>query len=288
MASLRDIRRRIKGVKNIRQVTRAMNMIAAARLRRAQSKAESARPYAERLSEILQDVVATSGGASRHPLMAQRPVKSVALVLVTADRGLCGPFNAGIIREAQRFLIDQTVPVQLITVGRKGRDHFQRLGYTIAQHFLQPSRDVKLEEVSTISKQIISDYSAAKYDQVYLAYARFASVLRSEPKVIQLLPLGQPSGSPKSTKTPYQFEPDADELLNILLPQYIEVLIYRALVESLASEQAARMIAMKAATDSASDMITSLTREYNGARQTSITTALLEVVAGADALEKKE
>jgi F-type H+-transporting ATPase subunit gamma len=288
MASLRDIRRRIKGVKNIRQVTKAMNMIAAARLRRAQAKAESARPYAERLSEILKDVVASSGGASRHPLMAQRPVKSVALVLVTADRGLCGAFNAGIIREAQRFLINQTVPVELITIGRKGREHFQRLGYNIAQHFPQPSRDVPLEEIGKISKKIIADYGAAKYDQVHLGYAKFVSVLRSEPTVIQLLPIGQPDEKATVAKTAYQFEPEAEELLDILLPQYIEVLIYRALVESLASEQAARMVAMKAATDSASDMITGLTREYNSARQGSITTALLEVVAGADALAKKE
>jgi F-type H+-transporting ATPase subunit gamma len=288
MASLRDIRRRIKGVKNIRQVTRAMNMIAAARLRRAQSKAMSARPYAERLSEILQDVVASSGGAGRHPLMADRPVKNVALVLITADRGLCGPFNAGIFREAQHFLNEQTVPVEIVTVGRKGRDHFQHLGYKISQHFPQPSRDVRLEEVGNISKRIIADYGASKYDKVYLAYAKFVSVLRSEPTVIQLLPLNRPEATKQGPKTAYQFEPDVDELLDILLPQYIEVLAYRALVESLASEQAARMVAMKAATDSASDMITSLTREYNGARQGSITTALLEVVAGADALAKKE
>jgi len=289
MASLRDIRRRIKGVKNIRQVTRAMNMIAAARLRRAQAKAESARPYAERLSEILRDVVASSGGAGHHPLMAQREVKTVALVLVTADRGLCGAFNAGIIREAQRFLIDQAVPVEIITVGRKGREHFQRLGYKIAQHFPQPSREVRLEEVGNISKRIITDYGAARYDQVYLAYAKFVSVLRSQPVVARLLPLGQTEDAAKTTtKTAYQFEPDAEELLNTLLPQYIEVLVYRALVESLASEQAARMVAMKAATDSASDMINGLTREYNGARQGSITTALLEVVAGADALARKE
>jgi len=288
MASLRDIRRRIKGVKNIRQVTRAMNMIAAARLRRAQTKALSARPYAERLSEILQDVVASSGGSSRYPLMAERETKNVALVLITSDRGLCGPFNAGIFREAQRFLNEQTMPVEIITVGRKGRDHFQHLGYKISQHFPQPSRDVRLEEVGNISKRIIADYGAAKYDKVYLGYAKFVSVLRSEPTVIQLLPLGQTDGAGKATQTAYQFEPDADELLDILLPQYIEVLVYRALVESLASEQAARMVAMKAATDSASDMITSLTREYNGARQGSITTALLEVVAGADALTKKE
>ncbi|MEI8063993.1 MAG: F0F1 ATP synthase subunit gamma, partial [Verrucomicrobiota bacterium] len=126
MASLRDIRRRIKGVKNIRQVTRAMNMIAAARLRRAQSKAESARPYAERITGILQDVVSSSGGAARHPLMASREVKRIALVIVTSDRGLCGAFNAGIIREAQHFLQAQRVPVDVITVGRKAREHFHR------------------------------------------------------------------------------------------------------------------------------------------------------------------
>src|SRR5712671_527947 len=152
MASLRDIRRRIKGVKNIRQVTKAMNMIAAARLRRAQQKAESARPYADRLAEILQDVMTSSGGAARHPLMAKREVKKIALVIITADRGLCGAFNAGIIREAQRFLRERTQPVELITVGRKARDHFQRLDCTIAQHFIQPSRDVRLEEVGGVSK----------------------------------------------------------------------------------------------------------------------------------------
>jgi F-type H+-transporting ATPase subunit gamma len=288
MASLRDIRRRIKGVKNIRQVTKAMNMIAAARLRRAQQKAESARPYAERLSEILQDVVASSRGAARHPLMAKREVKRIAIVLITSDRGLCGAFNAGVIRETQRFLNGQTVPVDIISVGRKGREYFQRLGYNVVQSLPQPSRDVRLEEVGNITKQVITDYGLAKYDQVYLAYARFISVLRSEPTVTQLLPLGQPDGSrAQASQTAYQFEPDAEELLNTLLPQYIEVLAYRSLVESLASEQAARMMAMKAATDSASDMIHSLSREYNSARQTSITTALLEVVAGADALAKK-
>jgi F-type H+-transporting ATPase subunit gamma len=287
MASLRDIRRRIKGVKNIRQVTRAMNMIAAARLRRAQSKAESARPYAVRLAEILQDVVASSGGAARHPLMARRPVARVALVLVTADRGLCGAFNAGIIREAQRFLREQRVPVELITVGRKGRDHFQRLGVTIAQHFPQPSRDVRLEEIGAIAKRIVGDYGRGHYDEVHLAYAQFVSVLKSQPVVSPLLPLATAATSDKPARAAYEFEPSAGQLLDSLLPQYIEVLVYRALVESLASEQAARMVAMKAATDSASEMITGLTREYNNARQASITSQLLEVVSGADALAKE-
>ena len=287
MASLRDIRRRIKGVKNIRQVTRAMNMIAAARLRRAQSKAESARPYAERITGILQDVVSSSGGAARHPLMASREVKRIALVIVTSDRGLCGAFNAVIIREAQHFFQKQTVPVDVITIGRKAREHFQRLDANIVQQFPQPSRDVRLEEIGAIAKQVITDYGTGKYDQVFLAYAKFISVLKSQPAVTQLLPLAQPAASDKQQHAAYEFEPSAEELLNTLLPQYVEVLIYRSLVESLASEQAARMVAMKAATDSASDMITGLTRQYNNARQASITSQLLEVVSGADALEKK-
>ncbi len=287
MASLRDIRRRIKGVKNIRQVTRAMNMIAAARLRRAQGKAESARPYAERITGILQDVVSSSGGAARHPLMASREVKRIALVIVTSDRGLCGAFNAGIIREAQHFFQKQTVPVDVITIGRKAREHFQRLDANIVQQFPQPSRDVRLEEIGAIAKQVITDYGTGKHDQVFLAYAKFVSVLKSQPAVTQLLPLAQPAASDKQQRAAYEFEPGAEELLNTLLPQYVEVLVYRSLVESLASEQAARMVAMKAATDSASDMITGLTRQYNNARQASITSQLLEVVSGADALEKK-
>jgi F-type H+-transporting ATPase subunit gamma len=286
MPSTREIRRRIRGVKNIRQVTRAMNMIAAARLRRAQTKAESARPYAERVSEILQDVQ-VSGIGGRHPLLARREANRIGLLLVTSDRGLCGAFNAAIIREADRFLSEQTAEVGLITVGKKGRDYFRMRGVRIDEHFAQPSRDVSLEELGAISKRVISDYGNERYDRVYLAFSAFKSVLQSAPTILQLLPIEkESSGKAVAIHTAvYQFEPEADDLLNILLPQYVEVLIYRALVESLASEQAARMIAMRAATDSASDMIDGLTREYNRVRQTSITTQILEVVSGAEALE---
>lgn len=285
MASTREIRRRIRGVKNIKQVTRAMNMIAAARLRRAQTKAESARPYAERLREILQDVQAAGGGA-RHPLMLERSVRRIGLVLITSDRGLCGAFNASIIREAEHFLRDRAGQVGLITIGKKGRDFFRARGASIDEHFAQPSRDVRLEELGAISKRVISDYSKGRYDQVFLAFSQFVSVLKSTPTVMQLLPLGKAAALKASTaKASYQFEPQAEALLNTLLPQYVEVLLYRALVESIASEQAARMIAMKAATDSASDMIDGLTRQYNRVRQTSITTQILEVVSGAEALQ---
>jgi len=287
MPSTRDIRRRIRGVKNIKQVTRAMNMIAAARLRRGQSKAESARPYAERLREILQDVLAGGVGA-RHPLLVKRGVKRVGVVLITSDRGLCGGFNAAIIREAAQLIAEQTAEVGLLTVGKKGRDHFRARGAVIDQHFAQPSREVKLEEVGAITKRVIADYTTARYDQVYLVFASFVSVLKSQPTALQLLPLEKPSAQTKQERASYQFEPQAEVLLDTLLPQYVEVLIYRALVESLASEQAARMVAMKAATDSASDMIDQLSRQYNRARQGSITTQILEVVSGAEALEQSE
>ncbi len=289
MPSTRDIRRRIRGVKNIKQVTRAMNMIAAARLRRAQVKAESARPYAERLREIFQDVLASVSGG-KHPLLARREPKRIAIVLISSDRGLCGAFNAGILREVEQFVAKQTAEVTLITIGKKGRDHFQRRGLGITQHFAQPSRDVRLDEVNPVIRQVTSDYISGKYDQVWLAFSQFISVMKAVPAVIQLIPLEKPAGGQGQTPrtTAYQFEPDVEDLLNTLLPQYVEVLLYRALVESLASEQAARMIAMKAATDSASDMIHDLTRKYNRIRQTSITTQILEVVSGAEALEQKD
>jgi F-type H+-transporting ATPase subunit gamma len=287
MASTREIRRRIRGVKNIKQVTRAMNMIAAARLRRGQSKAESARPYAERLREIMQDVLA-GGVGGRHPLLVKREVKRIGVVLITSDRGLCGGFNAAIIREAAQLIAEQTAQVGLLTVGKKGRDHFRTRGMAIDQHFAQPSREVKLEELGAITKQVIADYSSGRYDQIFLVFASFVSVLKSQPTALQLLPLEKPSAQTKQERASYQFEPEAEVLLDTLLPQYVEVLIYRALVESLASEQAARMVAMKAATDSASDMIDQLSRQYNRARQGSITTQILEVVSGAEALEHAE
>lgn len=286
MPSTRDIRRRIRGVKNIKQVTRAMNMIAAARLRRAQGKAESARPYAERLSSILQDVQA--GGGGRHPLLQKREVNKVGLLLITSDRGLAGAFNSNIIREASHFIDRQSAPLGLITVGKKGRDYFRHRGRSIDEHFVQPSREVTLDEVGAISKRVISDYTAGKYDQIFIGYSNFISVLKAGPVVTQLLPIEPVRTETKTAeqKAGYEFEPSGGELLDVLLPQYVEVLIYRALIESLASEQAARMVAMKAATDSASEMIDSLTRDYNRIRQTSITTQLLEVVSGADALAK--
>jgi len=204
MASTREIRRRIRGVRNIKQVTRAMNMIAAARLRRAQSKAESARPYAERIREILQDVQAGGGGA-RHPLMQERTVSRIGVLLVTSDRGLCGAFNASVTRETEHFLAEQSAEAGLITVGKKGRDHFRARGTVIDQHFAQPSRDVRLDELGPISKYVMTEYTSGRYDRIYVAAARFVSVLKSTPSVDQLLPLEQPRREKERQTTAYQF-----------------------------------------------------------------------------------
>jgi F-type H+-transporting ATPase subunit gamma len=283
MPSTRDIRRRIRSVKNIKQITRAMNMIATARLRRAQAKAESARPYAARISEVLQDVLACCADG-QHPLLAQRPVTRIGLVAITSDRGLCGTFNAGLIREVEEFMRKQTAQAGLITAGRKGREYFERRGAMIDSQFPQPSREVALWEYSAISKAVMTGYVERRYDCIYLAYTQFVSVLKSTPVVKRLLPLEKPTALEKRAQAFYQFEPAAEALLDTLLPQYVEVLLYQALVESQASEQAARVVAMNVAAEGAEEMIGTLTRKYNRARQASITTQILEVASGAEAL----
>jgi F-type H+-transporting ATPase subunit gamma len=271
-------------VKNIKQITRAMNMIATARLRRAQAKAESARPYADRINEVLQDVQACCAGG-QHPLLAERSVTRIGLVVITSDRGLCGTFNASLIREVEEFLGKQTAQAGLITVGRKGREHFERRGAMIDSQFTQPSREVALGEFSPIGNAVMTGYIERRYDRIYLAYTQFVSVLKSTPVVKQLLPLEKPMAMEKRARAFYQFEPAAEAILDTLLPQYVETLLYRALVESQASEQAARVVAMNTAADGAEEMIGTLTRKYNRVRQASITTQILEVVSGAEALE---
>ncbi|MCX7886131.1 MAG: ATP synthase F1 subunit gamma [Verrucomicrobiae bacterium] len=289
MPSIRDIRQHIRGIRNIRQVTRAMNMTAAARLRRAQAKLENSRAYAQRLGSLLQLTLSATAKA-RHPMLDQRPLRRAALLVISSDRGLCGPFNSAILREAGRFVEQQRTDVGLIVVGRKARDFFQRMGIALDAYFPQPSREVTSRELRAISETILQHYCNGHSDQVHIVYAHFVSALKNEPRVLQLLPV-HPSGIVAETARAGfapQFEPPAEQLLDALLRQYLENLVYTALVESFASEQASRMIAMKAATDSATEMIESLTHQYNRARQTAITTQILEVVSGAEALKHAE
>jgi F-type H+-transporting ATPase subunit gamma len=266
MATAREIRRRIRSVKNIRQITRALEAVSASKVRRAQDAVQGTRPYASKARQLLADVAALAGGETRHPLLTRRDVvNSAYILLITSDRGLCGAFNTNVAREAFDFARDYGKPVSYVTIGRKGRDFLHRRGRNIVAEF-------------------------AKCDEVYLAYTEFRSMVSQRPVIRRLLPLAAeelagdlPKGGPRPA---YDFEPGPVEILDGLLPRLTEMQVYVAVLESLASEHAARMVAMRNATDSASDLIFSLTLSYNKARQQGITNELLDIAGGTSALEQ--
>jgi F-type H+-transporting ATPase subunit gamma len=286
MPGTKEIRRRIRSVISIQQITRAMEMIAVSRLKRAEDRLRSARPYAEKIQELMESL-APSLPRVDHPLLVKREVKRIGLVLITSDKGLCGGYNTNVISRASRF-IDQCTDreIRLILVGRKGYDFFRRKGYPIDHTLLQISKEISLQEVKEISGVIVKGFQEARYDEVDLIYTRFQSAVATHPTVLKLLPLessevlkkgGEITGEPI-------FEPTAEEIMALLLPKYLEAQIYKGMVESVASEQGARMVSMKSATENAEEMISTLTLSYNKARQASITKELLEVTTGAEAL----
>jgi len=290
--NLRDIRRRIRGVRNIQQVTRAMDMVASARLRRAQARVEAARPYSERMQEILRDLQAIVASLD-HPLLRARPVARAGIVVLTSDRGLCGAYNSNVLREAELLIesLGQT-PYGVIAIGRKGIGYYRRHAAPLDTAFPSPGTRPTLEEIRAIAQHLIGAYLAGQYDRIDLVFTRFVSTMRGEPVSVPLLPLARPGAGREAAPGPlgpvpdYLFEPSAAEVLGQLLPQYVEVLVQRALLDAVASEQAARMVAMRNATDNANDLILELTKTYNRVRQTSITTQILEVVSGANALRE--
>jgi F-type H+-transporting ATPase subunit gamma len=286
MPSLIDIRRRIRSVRNTQQITKAMKMVSAAKLRRAQERALAARPYGAMLQQILANVAeaaSQSPDAAGHPLLAVRPEQRVLLVVVTADRGLAGGFNANLIRLAQRFADDrrsQEVSFQLI--GKKGRDYFRKRSRNIRGEYVDLFRTVRFEDAEKIAEAIVDSFSKAEVDAVFLFVNEFKSVMASNLTAVRLLPIEVP----KSQSTvDYIYEQKPEELLGSLLPRYIKVRIFRALLESAAAEHAARMTAMDAASSNASDVIDRLTLYMNRVRQASITREIIEIVGGAAALE---
>lgn len=285
MASLKSIRKRISSVKSTQQITKAMKMVAAAKLRRAQEAAQEARPYADKLSAMLRTVAARAGDTS-HPLLAERAhVRRVDLILVTSDRGLCGGYNAGLIRMAEQFIADLAgTEVRLTTVGNKGYMYFRRRPIGVAAQHVQmpagPGHALALE----LSARVARDYVAEETDGVYLLYSQFRSALSQVPTIERLLPV-PPREDLGGDVADYIYEPDEATLLDRLLRQYITTLIHRAFLESIASEQGARMTAMDNATANARDMIDRLTLAMNRARQAAITTELMEIVSGAEALK---
>ncbi len=289
MASLRDLRRRIKATKNMMQITKAMKAVSAAKMRKAQESVTSARPYSKRIKGVLGRVAVASGDV-KHPLLAVREPKKAAFVIITADRGLCGGFNSNVIRRATQELNTAKVEVDLVAIGRKGRDFFRRRGFKIAKEYVGLAEEVKYATARDIASYVIEKYSAEEYDEVYLIYSQFVNVLVQKPVMVKILPAEPPteegSGAEgEAKKAPYIFEPSAEAVLTELLPKYIENAIFQGLLETKAGFYSAQMTAMENATKNASDMIDRLTLTMNRARQAQITKEISEIVGGAAALE---
>ncbi|WP_031514169.1 ATP synthase F1 subunit gamma [Desulfofalx alkaliphila] len=290
MASAQDIRRRIRSVKSTQQITKAMKMVAAAKLRRAQEAATAARPFATKLTSVLGRVSAAAGGSVSHPLLEVREPKKIAYILITADKGLCGGFNANVIRRCARDIGDQD-NVSLVAVGRKGRDYFRRRNIEISAEFVQLGENISFNQAKEVAQFVIEKYSAGEFDQVFLVYSEFVNVLTQRPTTVKLLPIETPEekkdgeGEQKKEMVSYLYEPDAESVLGDLLPKYVEVSVFRAMLEAKAGEQGARMTAMDSATSNAKEMIDKLTLSLNRARQAAITKEISEIVGGAAALE---
>ncbi len=287
MSSLRAIRKRIQTVKNIQQITRAMYMIAATKLRRAQQEVEATRPYAQALDEIIHRLILRLE-RREHPLLVEREEKKAELVFFTSDRGLCGAFNENLIRFAERFLrekIEQEKEVSLVLVGRKAIDYFKKRPVKISQQYLNPDREVSFEKARNIADEIIKRYLAEEMDAVYMIYSVFHSPLVQRPTLFQLLPF-KPKEELKLLTVEYKYEPDEKTILDHLLPRQIRQQVFQAMLETRASELGARMSAMDLATQNAGEMIDRLTLQMNRARQEAITKELLDIITGAEAIRK--
>lgn len=284
MASTKDIRRRIHVVKNIEKITSAMKMVAAAKLRKAQEQAEAVRPYADKMREVMSNISA-SCGQIEHPLLDVREENSVAYIVIGADKGLAGSYNSNVMNKALGDIYDRDPEVvKLVLIGAKAISFFKRRPYEIAAEFEPPGSGVSFADIREVTRRVRSMFESGEVDSVYLVYARFVSAMRQDSTVVKLLPLSAPPADPDAARADFIFEPEADVMLGTLLPRYVDTQMYQAFVESQASEHGARMTAMSAATTNAGEVIDSLTLQYNKARQAAITTEIMEIVSGAEAL----
>jgi len=295
MATLKQIRQRIRTSKNIQQITRAMKLVAAARLNKAKIRVEEARPYSEKMRDFMGSVGA-AGDLPPHLLLDKRDVKKVLLLLITGDRGLAGSYNTLLIRKAGDFLKEQTVGKAVFAVGKKGGIFFGKRGIEVLETYTVPTAGARLQDAVAVCDKVRALYESGDVDAVYVCYSKFYSPIRQVPQVVQLLPIEPPtegasplassdSSGAKSSGKDYAFEPDAEGLLNFLLPKYLLTVIYQSMLESSASEHGARMTAMTSATDNAGKMIAGLTLTANRVRQAGITKEILEIVGGAEALK---
>lgn len=287
MANAREIRRRIRSIKNIKQITKAMETVAASKMRRAQQQTLATRPYSDKAFEVLGSLARTTvGGGVPHPLLQQREERRVALILITADRGLAGSFNSNMIREALRWMRAQKGEVSVVPVGRRGRDFVLRVGRHIRAEFTPIADPPTLAYALPIARVALDDFLKGEVDAVYLGYTDFQSVLRQVPTIRRLLPVEPVWEGQQHKMIDYIYEPAPETVLDAVLPRFTEMLVYQALLESAASFFSAQMVAMRNANDAASELIDSYTLAYNKARQEGITRELLDIAGGTAVLEQ--
>lgn len=284
--SMRDIKRQIKSVQNTRQITKAMEMVAASKLRKAQEKAEAARPYSAKLKEVVANIAAGTQGLT-HPMLVSRPVKKTAYLIVTSDRGLAGGYNANILRKLTLLLSERHKSKDeyaLFVIGRKGRDFLRRREYPIVEEVTELSDTPKFSDIKSIAYSAVQQFENGVYDELYICYNRFVNAISQVPTIDRLLPMDTVGSKEHAGATAsYEYEPSPEGVLGVLLPKYAETLIYSAILDGKASELGAKMTAMGSATKNASKMIGELTLTYNRARQAAITQEITEIVAGANA-----
>jgi F-type H+-transporting ATPase subunit gamma len=285
MASRREIRRRIRSIKNTAQITKAMQMVAASRMRRAQQRVAATRPYAQHMRGIVADVSGRSG-AGDHPLLARRDVSTIEIVTLTPDRGLAGAMITNANRELSRLVTSDGHPARIVAVGRKGRDFAARSRFNLVGEFTQLGDHPGIADVSAIAREVLDDFESGEADVVYLIYTEFINTLRQRPRTVQLLPVIPPEGETgEGISGPWEYEPDNPQVvLSSLLPRYVEFTIYQALLESIASYYSAQMIAMSSATDNANELVQELTLLMNKARQAEITKEIAEISGAAEAI----
>lgn len=287
MASLKSIKKRIVSVKNTRQITKAMKMVSAAKLRRAQENVVAARPYAKKLGEVLQSLAANLEG-DLHPLLEKREAKKLLLIVLTSDRGLCGGFNTNLCKAADRFIKEKSGSyenISIMSVGRKGYE-FLKSRYTVYKNFANVLAKPNYQTAAMLAQEVIDGFVAGDYDQVELLYNSFRTVMTQDITFQQMLPV-EPEEKGVSDETPVEFiyEPSVGELLAEILPKNIEVQLFTAMLETVAGEHGARMTAMDSASKNANEMIGKLTLQYNRARQAAITTELMEIISGSESIK---
>ena len=297
MASAREMRLRIGSVKNIAQVTRALEAVSASKVRKAVEQVEATRPYATKAWQVLRHVAGQPGRDALHPLLTERnEVKNTLVILLSSDRGLAGAYNTNVIRFNTQKFSNYKNPTQYITVGRKGRDLLMRLGGQVMAEFSDLPAAPSFGDVSAIGHLAVDEFLKGNVDEVYLVYTDFIKMGRQEPVMKKLLPLEvedggdlvQDYGQQKSPSAAYIYEPDAEEILNEIIPSFTSLQVYQAILESLASEHAARMVAMRNATDNAHELVGALQLEYNKVRQQGITGDILDIAGGAEALAQSQ